>query len=78
MSEVTIRELRNNGAAVLRRVEHGESLTLTRDGEAVAQVVPLPRRPSRVELLIARRGHLPRVDSGALRADIDSIIDPSL
>ena len=78
MSEVTIRELRNNGAAVLGRVEHGESLTLTRDGEPVAQVVPLPRPPSRVELLIARRGHLPRVDSGAMRADIDSIIDASL
>lgn len=49
MAKVTIRELRNHGGDVLARVARGETLTVTRDGEPVAQVSPLPagRRPSR-------------------------------
>ena len=61
MKTVTVRDLRNRGAEVLRRVEHGESLTVTRDGEAVASVVPLPRKALRAEDLISRRRALPRM-----------------
>ncbi|WP_240312404.1 type II toxin-antitoxin system Phd/YefM family antitoxin [Janibacter anophelis] len=78
MEGVTVRELRNRGAEVLRRVERGESLTVTRDGEPVAHVVPLPRRASRVKQLIERRQHLPVVDAQRLRADLDELMDPSL
>lgn len=78
MAGVSIRDLRNRSAEVLRRVERGESLTVTRDGQAVATVIPLPRRASRVEELIARRQNLPAVDSSALRRDIDDLIDPQL
>lgn len=73
-----MRDLRNRGADVLRRVERGESLTVTRDGEPVARVIPLPRRASRVEELIERRRHLPVVDVQQLRTDIDELLDPSL
>ncbi|MEN3123908.1 type II toxin-antitoxin system prevent-host-death family antitoxin [Janibacter terrae] len=78
MEGVSVRDLRNRGGDVLRRVERGESLTVTRDGEPVARVVPLPRRASRVEELIERRRHLPAVDAQRLRADIDELLDPSL
>lgn len=78
MSGVTVRDLRNRSAEVLRRVERGESLTVTRDGEPVARVVPLPRSTSRVEELIARRRALPVVDAEQLRTDIDEIMDPAL
>lgn len=78
MSEIPVRDLRNNSAEVLRRVARGERLTVTRDGEPVAQVVPLPRRSLRVEELIARRQSLPRLDAAQLRADIDAILDPAL
>lgn len=78
MSDVTIRDLRNRSADVLRRVTHGESLTVTRDGEPVASVVPLPRKPLSVEELISRRRSLPRVDAAELKADIDELIDPAL
>lgn len=78
MSEVTVRELRNDGARVLRRVERGESLVVTRDGEPVVRVVPLRRRASRVEDLIARRTRLPEVDADRLRGDIDELLDPGL
>lgn len=78
MKGVTIRDLRNRSAEVLRRVERGESLTVTRDGEPVATVAPLPRRTVQVEELIARRRSLPVVDADELIADIDELIDPEL
>lgn len=78
MSDVSIRELRNHGGDVLARVGRGETLTVTRDGEPVAQVIPLPRRPAPVTELIERRRHLPRLDATRLRADIDEIVDPTL
>ena len=42
--EVSVRELRNHTADVLRRVEAGERLTVTVDRRPVAELVPLPRR----------------------------------
>ena len=44
MTEIASRELRNDTAGVLRRVEAGESLTVTTNGRPVAQLVPLPRK----------------------------------
>lgn len=78
MSRVTVRDLRNHGADVLRRVERGESLTVTRDGEPTAQLVPLPRRAAQVKDLITRRKALPTVDTAQLRTDVDELIDPRL
>lgn len=37
---ISQRELRNDSAEVLRRVEAGESLTVTRRGQPVADLVP--------------------------------------
>ena len=41
---VSVRELRNQTSAVLRRVEAGERLRVTVDRRPVAELVPLPRR----------------------------------
>ena len=73
MAKVTIRELRNHGGDVLARVARGETLTVTRDGEPVAQVSPLPRRPAPVTELIERRRHLPHVDAAALLINADAL-----
>ncbi|QIK63712.1 type II toxin-antitoxin system prevent-host-death family antitoxin [Leucobacter viscericola] len=78
MSAVTVRDLRNNSASMLSRVAQGESLTITKDGEPVASVVPLPRAPLNAEQLVQRFKNLPRVDGKRLRADIDAIVDQSL
>lgn len=43
MAEIPSRELRNDTAGVLRRVEAGETLTVTSNGRPVAQLVPVPR-----------------------------------
>ena len=78
MSTVPVRDLRNHSADVLARVIRGESLTVTRAGEPVATISPLPRREVGVAQLIERRRTLPVVDAAALRADLDELLDPAL
>jgi prevent-host-death family protein len=78
MNTVTVRDLRNNGGEVLRRVEHGERIVVTRDGAPVAELRPLPRSSASPAELIRRRRSIPRVNPDALRHDIDKLIDPSL
>lgn len=43
MTSVPSRELRNDTAAVLRRVEAGERVTVTVNGRPVAELVPVQR-----------------------------------
>jgi prevent-host-death family protein len=43
-ARVSVRDLRNHTADVLRRVEDGERIEITVDRRPVAQLVPLPRR----------------------------------
>lgn len=78
MAEVTVRELRNGGGRVLDRVERGESVTVTRDGRAVAELRPLSRRPLRASALLSRWRRLTHVDAARLKADIDATLDASL
>jgi len=78
MSEITIRELRNQGAAVLERVARGEALTVTRDGQPIAELRPLARRPIPAAVLLKRWRRLPAVDPAKLRSDLDEVLDGSL
>jgi len=59
--EVSVRELRNHTAEVLRRVEAGERLRVTVDRRPVAELVPLPARSP----WVPRR----RVIDGLVQAD---------
>jgi prevent-host-death family protein len=59
--DVSVRELRNHTAAVLRRVEAGERLRVTVDRRPVAELVPLPSRAT----WVARQ----RVLEGLTQAD---------
>jgi prevent-host-death family protein len=72
MSEVASRELRNDTAGLLRRVQHGERLTITVNGRPVAMLVPLQRverRPIKLgELAEILRHH--QADPG-LREDLE-------
>ncbi|WP_300013373.1 type II toxin-antitoxin system prevent-host-death family antitoxin [Pseudonocardia sp.] len=71
MSEVPSRELRNDTAGVLRRVQEGERVTVTVNGRAVAELVPVQR--SRRGWIgrddLAARLHRVQADPG-LRADL--------
>ncbi len=78
MGNVTIRELRNKGKAVVDRVLAGERLTVTRAGRPVAELRPLPKPGLDAATLLNRWQYLPAVDPEALRRDIDAVLDPSL
>jgi prevent-host-death family protein len=74
MVEVAMRELRNDTAGVLRRVEAGESIVITKRGKPVAEVVPHrlrePRWMPRDELVELLKTH--SADPG-LRDDLKRI-----
>ena len=72
---IPLRDLRNNSATVLQRVQRGESLVVTKDGEPIAEVVPLKRQPFSKESLLELWAHLPRVDSARLRREVDELMD---
>jgi len=78
MREASMRDLRNHGGEVVDRVQAGERVTITRDGEPVAELRPLPRRRLGARLLVERFRTLPPIDAGRLRADIDAAVDQSL
>ena len=74
---VTVRELRNQGGQVLDRVLAGEQLTITRDGQPVAELSPLSI-PTNLATLKKRAAKLKAIDPTSLRNDLDEIIDPWL
>ncbi len=84
-TRIAQRELRNNNADILNRVENGETFVVTRNGVAVADVVPHvartapPRFPKTKNLVTARKtGEQSAVDGNAWLRDIrdaDTIID---
>jgi prevent-host-death family protein len=68
VADVSVRELRNRTAEVLRRVEGGERVRVTVDRRPVAELIPLPRRAawlSRARVLET----LVQADAG-LRSDL--------
>ena len=75
MADVSIRDLRNHGGDVVERAARGEPITITRAGRPVAELRPLPPSPLSAETLVARWRGLPAVEPGALRADVDEILD---
>jgi prevent-host-death family protein len=75
------RELRNDNARVIDAVVSGERFVITRNGLAVAELVPVQTDRSsfvskRELLALAMRG--PHVDLERFRADLDRAIDQRL
>lgn len=84
MGAISQRELRNDSSAVLRRVEAGEVITVTRRGIPVADLVPhLPRveEPARyvpAERIVEALRDLPDWDAPRFEAeqrDLDTQLD---
>jgi prevent-host-death family protein len=48
VADIPARELRNDVSAVLRRVEAGERLRVTVSGRPVAELAPLPSKPTSI------------------------------
>jgi prevent-host-death family protein len=74
------RELRNDNAEIMRRVEAGESFVVTRNGRPIATLVPHPdtghRRLTAGELQEKRRREGPHLDVGKWYADraVDDLV----
>lgn len=76
---ITQRELRNDSAAVLREVEAGRTIIVSRNGTPVAELRPIHRRRFVPRALLAAAAvRAPRVDSARFRADVDAVIDQSI
>jgi prevent-host-death family protein len=73
---ISQRELRNDSATVLRAVEAGETLVITRNGTPVGELRPLgPRRFVPRERIAQAARTAPRVDLARFRADVDAPLD---
>ena len=74
--QITQRELRNESGKIMRALDRGESFVVTRNGVAVGELTPMPRRrfvPT--EAAIAAFKGAPRIDFKRFREDIDRFID---
>jgi antitoxin (DNA-binding transcriptional repressor) of toxin-antitoxin stability system len=78
MADVSIRDLRNHGGDVVDRAARGEHITVTRSGKAVAELRAISRPPLSAEVLLSRWRRLPAVDSVALRADVEALLDATI
>lgn len=67
------RELRNDNAEIMRRVEAGESFVITRNGKPIADLVPHARQPRRKGYTLREQRDFfrtqPRIDVGQWYAD---------
>lgn len=76
---ITQRELRNDSAAILREVQAGETIIVTRNGVPVAELRPIhPRRFVPRAVIAEAAARAPRIDANRFRADLDAVIDPSV
>ena len=78
MSNVPIRELRNDGGRVADRVLAGEHITITRTSKPIMELTALPKAPLSATALLARWRHLDPVDIDRLRRDLGEIMDDRL
>ena len=77
MRTISQRQLRNDSATILRDVQGGERIVVTRNGTPVAELGPILRRRfvPRAEITAAART-APRIDFARFRADLDMAADP--
>jgi prevent-host-death family protein len=60
MKTTTVRALRNDYAKLLRRVETGEEISISRRGRIVARLVPADSGKARVDWAASAASRLPR------------------
>lgn len=84
------RELRNENAEIMRRVEAGESFTITRNGRPIADLIPSQAQPPRRRRTLGelqaefrrmapvdtQRWHRERAQTDAVFAPDDPLEDP--
>ena len=75
---ITQRELRNQSGAILREVEAGRTVIVTRNGTPVGELRPLRRRRFVPRSSIAdAAAQAAQIDAKRFRADLDAVVDPN-
>ncbi len=73
---ITQRELRNESAAILREVQAGQSVIVTRNGTPVAELKPVsPRRFVPRGTIAQAAATAPPIDAARFRRDLDALVD---
>ena len=75
---ISERELGDDSSTVLREVQAGQTITVTRNGVPVAELRAVARRRFVPCALIAAARRAPPVDGERLRADLDAVVDQSV
>lgn len=71
---ITQRELRNESGEIMRRLDHGETFIVTRNGTPVGELTPMRRhRFVSTDAVVAMFRNAPAVDGERFRADLDDI-----
>lgn len=74
---ITQRELRNESGAILREVEAGRTVIVSRNGTPVGELRPIRRRRFVPRAAIAdAAASAVRIDARRFRADLDAVVDP--
>ena len=74
MATISVRQLRNDVSAVIRRAEEGEVLTVTVSGRPAARIMPLASRPSSMPWSVFRDA----LDRAAADANLTSELSAAL
>jgi antitoxin (DNA-binding transcriptional repressor) of toxin-antitoxin stability system len=73
---ITQRELRNESGGIMRALDRGEAFIVTRNGVAVGELRPVPRRQFvPAAEAAAAFASAPRLDPARFRRDLDSLVD---
>ena len=76
---ITQRELRNDSGAILREVQAGRTIIVSRNGVPVAELSPIsPRRFVRREAIADGITRSPRIDACRFFADVDAVLDQTI
>lgn len=76
MRTITQRELRSDSAAILRDVQAGQRMIVTRNGMPVAELKPVAARRFVPRAVIAHAARTaPHIDAARFRADLDATAD---
>jgi antitoxin (DNA-binding transcriptional repressor) of toxin-antitoxin stability system len=78
--EITQRDLRTRSKEIMNAVQNGQSFTVTRDGHAIGELIPLRGRRRFVprQEFAAMSRTAASVDIGAFRADQEAAADQGL
>jgi len=73
---ITQRELRNDSAAILRDVQAGQTMVVTRNGVPVAELRPVqPRRFVPRAAIAEAAAQAPPIDACRFRADLGAVVN---